>query len=142
MFVGVPKEIKNQESRVGLTPASVKELTLRGHQVMVQHNAGAAIGLTDEMYAGSGATIIPTAEEIFAKADYNFNDMFTVGARVFFAPDYNQSGNNATWVAGGVRVPLPHDGSNTVPVCRAASSAIRAPSFGVSAKSWREAEDR
>ena len=39
MLVGVPKEIKNQESRVGLTPASVKELTLRGHQVLVQHNA-------------------------------------------------------------------------------------------------------
>jgi alanine dehydrogenase len=69
MLVGVPKEIKNQESRVGLTPASVKELTLRGHQVLVQHNAGAAIGLTDEMYVGSGATIIPTAEEIFAKAE-------------------------------------------------------------------------
>ena len=69
MLVGVPKEIKNQESRVGLTPASVKELTLRGHQVMVQHNAGAAIGLTDEMYAGSGATIVPTAEEIFARAE-------------------------------------------------------------------------
>ena len=45
MLVGVPKEIKNQESRVGLTPASVKELVLRGHQVLVQKNAGAAIGL-------------------------------------------------------------------------------------------------
>jgi alanine dehydrogenase len=69
MLVGVPKEIKNQESRVGLTPASVKELTLRGHQVLVQQNAGAAIGLTDEMYAGSGATIVDTAQEIFARAD-------------------------------------------------------------------------
>ncbi|WP_028100800.1 alanine dehydrogenase [Pseudoduganella violaceinigra] len=69
MLVGVPKEIKNQESRVGLTPASVKELTLRGHQVLVQHNAGAAIGLTDEMYVGSGATIIDSAEEIFARAE-------------------------------------------------------------------------
>jgi len=69
MLVGVPKEIKNQESRVGLTPASVKELTLRGHQVVVQHNAGAAIGLTDEMYVGSGATILGSAQEIFARAD-------------------------------------------------------------------------
>ena len=43
MLVGVPKEIKNQESRVGLTPASVKELVLRGHQVLVQQDAGAAI---------------------------------------------------------------------------------------------------
>ncbi|SFU31021.1 alanine dehydrogenase [Pseudoduganella namucuonensis] len=69
MLVGVPKEIKNQESRVGLTPASVKELTLRGHQVLVQKNAGAAIGLTDAMYASSGATIIDTAAEIFARAE-------------------------------------------------------------------------
>ncbi len=68
MLVGVPKEIKNQESRVGMTPASVKELTLRGHQVMVQKNAGAAIGLTDAMYAAAGAAIVDTAEEIFARA--------------------------------------------------------------------------
>jgi uncharacterized protein (TIGR02001 family) len=53
--------------------------------------------------------VSPDYGEIFAKADYNYNDMFTVGARIFFAPDFNQSGNNATWVAGGVRVPLPHD---------------------------------
>jgi uncharacterized protein (TIGR02001 family) len=53
--------------------------------------------------------VSPDYGEIFAKADYNFNDMFTVGGRVFFAPDFNQSGNTATWVAGGVRVPLPHD---------------------------------
>ncbi|CAN7541907.1 alanine dehydrogenase [Pseudoduganella sp. LjRoot289] len=69
MLVGVPKEIKNQESRVGLTPASVKELVLRGHQVLVQKNAGAAIGLTDAMYVGSGASIIDTAAEIFARAE-------------------------------------------------------------------------
>ncbi|MRV75266.1 alanine dehydrogenase [Duganella sp. FT92W] len=69
MLVGVPKEIKNQESRVGMTPASVKELTLRGHKVMVQKNAGAAIGLTDAMYMAAGAAIVDTAEEIFATAD-------------------------------------------------------------------------
>ncbi|AXA92220.1 alanine dehydrogenase [Massilia sp. YMA4] len=69
MLVGVPKEIKNQESRVGLTPASVKELTLRGHQVLVQQNAGAAIGLSDEMYTASGATIVATPAEIFERAD-------------------------------------------------------------------------
>src|SRR5450830_611405 len=69
MLVGVPKEIKNQESRVGLTPASVKELVLRGHQVLVQHNAGAAIGLTDAMYEASGASIIVEAAEIFARAE-------------------------------------------------------------------------
>jgi len=69
MLVGVPKEIKNQESRVGLTPASVKELVLRGHQVLVQQNAGAAIGLTDAMYEGAGATIIASAKEIFERAE-------------------------------------------------------------------------
>ena len=69
MLVGVPKEIKNQESRVGLTPASVKELVLRGHQVLVQQNAGAAIGLADGMYEGAGATIVDSAAEIFARAE-------------------------------------------------------------------------
>lgn len=69
MLVGVPKEIKNNEYRVGLTSASVRELTLRGHQVMVQKNAGAAIGLPDEMYVAAGASIVDTAKEIFARAD-------------------------------------------------------------------------
>jgi alanine dehydrogenase len=69
MLVGVPKEIKNQESRVGLTPASVKELTLRGHPVLVERNAGAAIGLADAMYEASGATIVDSAREVFERAD-------------------------------------------------------------------------
>lgn len=69
MLAGVPKEIKNQESRVGLTPASVKELTLRGHTVLVQRSAGAAIGLTDAMYEASGATIVDSAAEIFERAE-------------------------------------------------------------------------
>jgi alanine dehydrogenase len=69
MLIGVPKEIKNNEYRVGLTSASVRELTLRGHQVMVQKNAGAAIGLPDEMYVAAGASIVDTAQEIFARAD-------------------------------------------------------------------------
>ena len=58
MLVGVPKEIKNHEYRVGLTPASVRELTSRGHQVMVQRNAGAAIGLSDDEYVAAGATLV------------------------------------------------------------------------------------
>ncbi|MDQ6436576.1 TorF family putative porin [Mesorhizobium sp. LHD-90] len=53
--------------------------------------------------------VSPDYGEIFAKVDYNVNDMFTVGGRVFFAPDFNQSGTTGTWVAAGVRVPLPHD---------------------------------
>ncbi|HYD97402.1 MAG TPA: alanine dehydrogenase [Noviherbaspirillum sp.] len=68
MLIGVPKEIKNHEYRVGLTPASVRELTARGHQVIVQKNAGSAIGLADEAYLASGAELVDTAQEIFARA--------------------------------------------------------------------------
>jgi alanine dehydrogenase len=69
MKVGVPKEIKNNEYRVGLTPPSVRELSSRGHQVLVQKNAGLDIGLPDEQYVAAGATIVDTAKEIFGKAD-------------------------------------------------------------------------
>ena len=69
MIVGVPKEIKNHEYRVGLTPPSVRELTSRGHQVLVQKNAGAEIGLADEQYIAAGAQMIDTAKEIFARAE-------------------------------------------------------------------------
>ncbi|MET0981798.1 MAG: alanine dehydrogenase, partial [Telluria sp.] len=67
MLVGVPKEIKNHEYRVGLTPPSVHELVARGHQVIVQKNAGSEIGLLDEQYVAAGAMIVDTAEEIFAR---------------------------------------------------------------------------
>ncbi|MCA3573293.1 MAG: alanine dehydrogenase [Aestuariivirga sp.] len=69
MLIGVPKEIKNHEYRVGMTPTSVREAVRHGHQVWVQTNAGSGIGATDADYAQAGAKIIPTAEEIFARAD-------------------------------------------------------------------------
>ena len=69
MRVGVPKETKNQEYRVGLVPASVKELTLRGHTVVVETGAGQAIGFEDAAYQAAGAQILPTAHEVFAGAD-------------------------------------------------------------------------
>ena len=69
MLVGVPKEIKNHEYRVGLIPGNVRQLVAHGHQVLVQKDAGTAIGLTDEQYVAAGARIVDTAEEIFAKAD-------------------------------------------------------------------------
>jgi alanine dehydrogenase len=69
MIVGVPKEIKNNEYRVGLTPPSVRELTSRGHQVLVQKNAGLEIGLPDEQYVAAGASIVDTAKEIFGRAE-------------------------------------------------------------------------
>jgi alanine dehydrogenase len=69
MLVGVPKEIKNNEFRVGLTPPSVHELVARGHRVIVQAGAGAGIGLTDEQYTAAGATIVPSEQDIFAQAE-------------------------------------------------------------------------
>jgi alanine dehydrogenase len=69
MLIGVPKEIKNNEYRVGLVPASVRELAGHGRQVLMQAGAGAAIGLSDELYRAAGAEIAATAEEVFARAD-------------------------------------------------------------------------
>ena len=69
MRVGLPKEIKNHEYRVGLTPGSVRELTFRGHAVLVQTGAGAAIGLTDAQYVAAGATLAPDAASVFAASD-------------------------------------------------------------------------
>jgi len=69
MLIGVPKEIKNHEYRVGMTPMSVREAVRHGHKVWVQANAGGGIGASDADYTQAGATIIATADEIFAKAD-------------------------------------------------------------------------
>jgi alanine dehydrogenase len=69
MLIGLPKEIKNHEYRVGLTPASVRELTHHGHQVLVQNGAGSGIGMSDEQYIAAGATLATDAASIFAKAD-------------------------------------------------------------------------
>jgi alanine dehydrogenase len=69
MLIGVPKEIKNHEYRVGMTPAAAREAIKHGHKVMVQQDAGTAIGLTDDDYRKAGATIISTPEEIFKTAD-------------------------------------------------------------------------
>ncbi|WP_028222344.1 alanine dehydrogenase [Paraburkholderia oxyphila] len=69
MLIGVPKEIKNHEYRVGLTPASVRELTSRGHGVIVQKNVGAEIGLLDQHYVDAGALLVASPEEIFSRAD-------------------------------------------------------------------------
>ncbi len=68
MLIGVPKEIKNHEYRVGLTPDSVRELTGRGHKVMVEKAAGLEIGLLDQDYRKAGASIVDSPEEIFDKA--------------------------------------------------------------------------
>lgn len=69
MIIGVPKEIKNHEYRVGMTPASVREVIQHGHSVYVEQNAGNGIGFTDDDYAAAGATVLNTAAEVFAKAE-------------------------------------------------------------------------
>ena len=69
MIIGVPKEIKNNEFRVGLTPNSVSELYQHGHQLLIEHNAGLGSGFPDEDYQTAGAHILANATEVFAQAE-------------------------------------------------------------------------
>jgi alanine dehydrogenase len=69
MLLGVPKEIKVHEYRVGLTPAGVRELVGHGHQVIIQTQAGAGIGISDAQYEAAGASIVKDAAEVFARAE-------------------------------------------------------------------------
>ena len=69
MRIGIPKEIKNNENRVGMTPAGVAELVAHGHEVFVQHTAGEGSGFSDKQYAEVGAVILPTIEETYATAE-------------------------------------------------------------------------
>ncbi|MEA3178664.1 MAG: alanine dehydrogenase [Gammaproteobacteria bacterium] len=69
MRIGVPKEIKNNEYRVGMVPAGVRELTVAGHEVLVETGAGNGIGVDDAQYMAAGASIANTAAEVFEKAD-------------------------------------------------------------------------
>jgi len=69
MLIGVPKEIKVREYRVGLTPTSVRELTALGHEVLVEQGAGAGIGLDDTDYERAGGTVVASAAEVYARAE-------------------------------------------------------------------------
>ena len=69
MKVGIPKEIKNNENRVGMTPAGVHELVKHGHTVYVQHTAGEGSGFADEQYTKVGAKVLPTIEDVYAQSD-------------------------------------------------------------------------
>jgi len=69
MTIGIPKEIKEQEQRVGLLPSTTQALVARGHTVLVQKNAGVGSGYSDEEYSKAGARIVESAEEIFQQAD-------------------------------------------------------------------------
>ena len=69
MLIGVPKEIKPQENRVGLVPGSVREVIRAGGQVIVEQHAGLGIGISDEDYKKAGAKVVETADEVFECAD-------------------------------------------------------------------------
>ncbi|ALO45596.1 alanine dehydrogenase [Pseudohongiella spirulinae] len=69
MLVGVPKEIKNHEYRVGLTPAGVRELVTHGHRVFAEKGCGGGIGIDDDQYHGAGAEIVDTAAEVYSRAE-------------------------------------------------------------------------
>jgi alanine dehydrogenase len=69
MIVGIPKEIKNHEYRIGMTPAGVRELINRGHQVLVETEGGAGVGFDNASYEAVGAQIVASPEDIFAAAD-------------------------------------------------------------------------
>lgn len=69
MKVGIPKEIKNNENRVGMTPSGVAELVKHGHTVFVQHTAGEGSGFSDDAYKAVGAQILPAIEDVYAQAD-------------------------------------------------------------------------
>mgnify|MGYP000140758610 FL=1 len=104
MLIGVPKEIKNNEYRVGMTPSGVHELVSHGHRVMVEKDAGSNIGLTDSMYQQAGAEIMMSASEIFASAELIIKvkepqpeerQMLRAGQSLFtylhLAPDHQQT---------------------------------------------------
>lgn len=69
MIIGVPKEIKNNENRVAVTPAGVRELVAHGHKVYVQHTAGEGSGFADDLYVAAGAEILPNIEDVYAVAE-------------------------------------------------------------------------
>jgi len=69
MIVGVPKEIKNNENRVAITPAGVEAMNKAGHTVLIEHNAGMGSGISNESYQSAGAKILSSAKEVFSKAD-------------------------------------------------------------------------
>jgi alanine dehydrogenase len=69
MIIGLPREIKDNENRVGLVPAGVQALRAAGHAVLVERDAGTGSGITDEQYGAAGAEIVGTADEVFSKAE-------------------------------------------------------------------------
>jgi alanine dehydrogenase len=117
MRIGVPKEIKDNEYRVGSIPSVVRELAARGHQVLVENNAGAGAGFSDADYRAAGATIVPVAAEVFGAADLivkvkeplaierkRLRRGQTIFTYLHLAPDREQTEELIS--AGGLRSPM------------------------------------
>ncbi|MDE6853929.1 MAG: alanine dehydrogenase [Muribaculaceae bacterium] len=83
MIIGIPKEIKNNENRVGMTPSGVREMIGAGHTVYVQHTAGEGSGFADSDYEAAGAAILPTIEDVYAVAE------MIVKVKEPIAPEYS-----------------------------------------------------
>ncbi len=90
MIIGVLKEIKPNEYRVAAIPATVKEITARGHQVLVQQGAGTGSGYSDAEYEAAGAVILPTADEVYRQADLFYK------VKEFFPEEYQYMGRDKT----------------------------------------------
>lgn len=104
MNIGVPREVKNHEYRVGMTPAAVRELVSHGHTVFVETSAGAAIGFTDDLYRAAGATLVDDGAAVFARAELivkvkepqraervQLSDRHTLFTYLHLAPDQPQA---------------------------------------------------
>ncbi len=91
MRIGVPKEIKNHEYRVGLVPSSVKELIHANHDVFVETNAGLGIGFTDECYEAAGAKILKTAKELVFAKQYQQDEIEPANSRPSIQAKYRRN---------------------------------------------------
>ena len=136
MRVGVSKEIKNNEFRVGLVPASVRELTNQGHEVFVETNAGMGIGVSDDDYVAVGAQILADAQSVFERAEMVVKVADAVIAKldhISGASDLPTGGTAVTARAEGNKLEQPDILPTPPPLAppakvtrRAASAALRA----------------
>ncbi len=129
MRIGVPREVKQAERRVGLTPASVRELTGRGHEVLVESEAGSGIGATDDHYEAAGAMVIEDADQVWDSAEMivkvkepqsSERDHLCEGQILFaylhLAPDHEQSHELIASQASCIAYETVTDGSGGLPL--------------------------
>ena len=100
MIIGVPKEIKNNENRVGMTPAGVAELVKKGHTVYMQATAGINSGFSDDDYIAVGAQILPAIEDVYAIADMIVKVKEPIAPFIAIAHPYERSGRAHGYPSG------------------------------------------